>query len=135
MSIKGVIVSELQKILCVDDEPDIRTVLVAALSYTLNVEVVAMESAMKALEYLAASSSLPDVIILDGQMPVMSGVDACKAIREVERYGEIPIVFLSANSRRDMRRAMEAGATACLQKPFDPMTIGNEIRVILERQS
>ena len=122
----------VSKILCVDDEPDILTVLAAALRFTLKAEVTAVGSVKAAFESLE-TAELPDVIILDGMMPEIDGLTACHQLRADPRYQKIPIIFLSARSRRrEQEEALAAGATACLTKPFDPMTVGQEILRALE---
>lgn len=119
--------TQIRSILCIDDEPDIRTVLKTALAFTLGADVNVAGSAQEAFDYLRAHD-LPDLIILDGMMPGIDGLTACRQLRQEPRYAAIPIIFLSASSRRaDVEEAMKAGATACLSKPFDPMTIGQEI--------
>ena len=107
----------------------IRTVLTAALRVTLGAEVTAVASARAAFEYLQ-NNEPPDVIILDGMMPEMDGVTTCRRLRADPKYCTVPIIFLTGLTR-DSERAIEAGATACLRKPFDPMSIGSEILSIL----
>ena len=126
---------DISRILCVDDEPDIRTVLSAALKFTLQAEVIALASASEAFEYLE-NHELPDAILLDSMMPEIDGLTACKRLRADPRYGEVPIIFLTGSARTpgEAELAIAAGATACLGKPFDPMSIGDEIMSILKRK-
>lgn len=127
--------TRISSILCIDDEPDIRTVLKTALAFTLKADVVAVDSAQEAFDYLRAHDP-PDLIILDGMMPGMDGLTACRHLRQDPAYAAIPIIFLSASSRRsDVEEAIKSGATACLSKPFDPMTIGQEILDLLQGAS
>lgn len=119
--------SRLRKILLVDDEPDIRLVLALALRETLAIEVVAMPTVIDAFAYLQ-THTLPDVIVLDRNMPDVDGLAACQQLRAHPRYRDIPVVFLSAQDHHDdVCEVMAAGATAYLSKPFDPMTVGQEI--------
>ena len=123
-----------KRILCVDDEPDMRMVLERALALTLEAEVATAGSAEEAFDYLEKHPP-PDVILLDGVMPGIDGFQACERLAADPRYRTIPIVFLSARSDdRDRERARAVGATACLAKPFDPMTIGDEICAALEHR-
>ena len=116
-----------RRILCVDDEPDIRMVLERALEFTLGAEVATAASAKEAFDYLA-HHPLPDVILLDGAMPGMDGYAACAALSRDPRYRQIPIVFLSAKVDQDVQeRARSVGAAGCLTKPFDPLTIGSQL--------
>ena len=115
------------KILVVDDEPDILVVLALALRKTLAIEVIAMLTVLDAFKYLH-QHTLPDVIVLDRNMPDVDGLTACHQLQAHPRYREIPIVFLSARDRHDdISEVMAAGATAYLSKPFDPMTVGQQI--------
>ena len=121
-----------RRILCVDDEPDIRMVLERALEFTLHAEVATAASAKEAFDYLEGHP-LPDVILLDGVMPGMDGYQACAKLSADPRYRSIPVVFLSARVDSDeQERARAVGAAACLAKPFDPMTIGDELCAALE---
>lgn len=73
-----------------------------------------------------------DLILLDGMMPKMNGLDVCKNIRN--QLATIPpIIFLSAKSQdSDIKEALLAGATGYIQKPFDPSTICQQIDKILK---
>lgn len=128
--------SAISRILCVDDEPDIRTILTAALNVTMKAEVAAVASASEAFAYLE-QNPLPDAIIMDSRMPGMDGLTACKKLRADERFQSVPIIFLTGRARDDgeQAKAMAAGATGCLSKPFDPMSIGDEILRILQQKA
>jgi len=86
-----------KRILCIDDEPDIRKVLATALRFTLQAEVFEAASAQAAFDFLE-HNEIPDIIVLDGMMPQMDGYAACRRLRENERFAGIPIVFLTANA-------------------------------------
>ncbi|MEM9488444.1 MAG: response regulator [Myxococcota bacterium] len=121
----------ISRILFIDDEPDIRRILSATLEITMSAEVVTFASAQEAFAHLDGGP-LPDLILLDGQMPEMDGLTACRALRADSRYQSIPIIFLSGRSDpHEQREALAAGATGYLSKPFDPMTIGNQIMDIV----
>jgi len=107
-------------------------VLARVLEITLKAEVAAAASAEEAFAYLQ-DHPLPDLILMDAVMPGMDGYQACAKLRADARYRAIPIIFLSARSLpSETERARAAGATACLSKPFDPLTIGDEIEAVLE---
>jgi two-component system sensor histidine kinase/response regulator len=60
-----------------------------------------------------------DLILMDVQMPVMSGLEATRAIRTLPGWQDTPILALTANAFDDARRAcLEAGMTACIVKPM-----------------
>jgi CheY-like chemotaxis protein len=121
----------IERVLCVDDEPDIRFVLAAALQLTLGAEVATASSAGEALAYLDAHPC-PDVILLDRVLSDLDGAALCSRLRADHRFARVPIVFLTArDGATDRERAMGVGATACLAKPFDPMTIGEQLRALV----
>ena len=124
---------EIRRILCVDDEPDIRRVLAAALAYGLGAEVDGVGSAGEAFAYLAGAEAPPDLIILDARMPEMDGFEACAKLRQDPALAGVAILFLTAGSD-SAEAARAAGADGCLAKPFDPMTVGEEIRRVLGRE-
>lgn len=77
-----------------------------------------------------AEVQLPDLIITDLMMPGMDGYELCRAIRQSEILGDVPIVVVSARSNDDDRiRGLEAGADAYLVKPFNP----EELKVMVEK--
>lgn len=120
------------QIVCVDDEPDIRTILVAALDYALDAEVTALASGEELLAYLRDHPA-PDLVVLDGLMPGLDGYQTCRAVRDSGRHDDLPVVFLTARAAAaDRQRALDAGATVCLAKPFDPVTIGPDIMAALD---
>jgi len=107
------------RILVVEDEPDIREFLLAALSHYAVVE--GASDGQEALE-LIAREPLPSVVLLDLRMPRLSGDGVLRALEGIP--GRPPIVTMSASTRQVPR-----GAAAHLQKPF---TIG-EVLSALER--
>lgn len=101
------------KILIVDDEPQARRVLRAAL-VAQGFEVDDARSGEEALEKLRVES--PDMILLDLKMPGIGGIEAC---REIRSYSPVPIIIVSAKkSRQDRTEAFEAGADQYITKPF-----------------
>lgn len=113
--------SELKwRILCVDDEPDILTVLKAALS--TKHEVVTALSGVEALKIIGACE--PDFIICDIRMPKMDGYQTVEAIRKQPAYSDIPVFFLTAERGKDAaRKGFAAGCNLFLTKPFDPIRL------------
>jgi CheY-like chemotaxis protein len=81
-----------------------------------------------------ARASLPDVILMDINLPGISGVDALKILREDPTTAHIPIVALSANAMpRDIKRGLEAGFFRYLTKPIKLNEIMDTLDVALER--
>jgi len=119
------------KLLCADDEPDLRTILELALSIDpgFNVEIVSSGTELLA----RASQGGYDAFILDGMMPGLDGYETCRRLKTDPVTAGIPVVFLTAKTQQDeVRRALALGATACLMKPFDPLTLAMELRAALE---
>ena len=120
------------RLLCADDEDDIRTILRLALSLDGDLDVHFVSSGAEALAEAKARSF--DAIVLDGMMPDLDGYETCRRLKADPATARIPVIFLTAKSQRDeMQRALALGAIACLTKPFDPMTIAAELRRALGR--
>ena len=115
-------------ILVVDDEPQIRRVLRTTLSfrgYTIS-EVASGEEAVE-----VASKLKPDLILLDVNLPGMSGVETC---REIRRSSDAPIFMLTVRkSERDKVVALDAGADDYVTKPFGIEELLARIRASLRR--
>jgi CheY-like chemotaxis protein len=86
------------------------------------------EDGRQALEELAGSDY--DLVLMDCQMPVMDGYEACREIRRGEKGGQIPVIALTANvSGSDRKKCRDAGMDDFLAKPFTM----DEIAAVLER--
>jgi two-component system KDP operon response regulator KdpE len=104
---------EVQKILVVDDEPQMRRVLRASL-VAHGYEVVEAASGQEALEKL--NGGCCHLVLLDLNLPGMDGFDTCRAIR---KKSKVPIIVVSIrDSQKDKAAAREAGAEDYITKPF-----------------
>ena len=120
------------RLLCADDEDDIRTILRVALSLDGELDVHFVASGAEALAQ--AKDGEFDAIVLDGMMPDLDGYETCRRLKADPATARIPVVFLTAKSQsEEKRRALSLGAIACLTKPFDPMTIAGDLRRALGR--
>jgi CheY-like chemotaxis protein len=118
------------RLLCADDEEDIRTILALALSLDAGLEVEIVDSGAAALG--RANGGGFDAIVLDGMMPGLDGYETCRRLKANPATAAIPVVFLTAKTQRDeVARALALGAVACLTKPFDPLTLAGELRAAL----
>lgn len=116
----------------VDDEPDIRTIGEMSLSAVGGWEVTSVASGVEALEVAAASA--PDLILLDVMMPELDGPATLQKLRDVPQLAHVPIVFLTAKvQRREVERYLELGAAGVIAKPFDPMTLPDQLRRLVEQ--
>jgi two-component system KDP operon response regulator KdpE len=118
------------KILIVDDEPQIRRVLLTTLS-SHGYSVMEAKTGDEALEQIRKEP--PDLILLDVNMPGISGLDTC---REIRSQGDVPIIMLTVrNTERDKVQALDAGADDYVVKPFGSEELMARIRAALRRTS
>jgi two-component system chemotaxis response regulator CheY len=102
--------------LVVEDSKTIRMILCEYLR-KMNIEVVEAADGREALERLKAMSP-PDLVLVDWNMPVMSGIDFIRAVRELRVYDPLPLIMVTTNSETEhIGTAMEAGANEYIQKP------------------
>jgi len=118
-----------QRILIVDDEMDLLTVL----KFGLEAEGYEVVTASDGEQGLAAARQLiPDLMVLDLMLPRMDGYKVCRALKFDERYKRIPIFILSARSgETDRRLALELGADEFHTKPYEMRTLIERIRLRL----
>jgi DNA-binding response OmpR family regulator len=120
------------RLLCADDEEDIRTILQLALSLDPEFDVELVDSGEAALA--RARRERFDAILLDGMMPGLDGYETCRRLKADSATAHVPVVFLTAKTQRqEVQEALTLGAVACLVKPFDPMTLAAELRRVLGR--
>lgn len=117
----------VKKILIVDDQIEVRSLILFALS-NMSYRLLTASDADAALA--SYDRHHPDIIIMDVMMPGdLSGLDACREIRKRERgRSACKIIFLSAlTHQEDIARGLAAGADAYITKPFSPMALIREI--------
>jgi CheY-like chemotaxis protein len=123
----------LTKILYVEDEPDIQTVALMALETIGGFTVQACSSGQEALD--AAPGFEPDLVILDVMMPGMDGPATMQALRKLPAMADVDMIFMTAKVQsQEVARYLEMGAVDVIAKPFDPMTLADQVRAIWERQ-
>lgn len=123
---------QLSRIMLVEDEEDIRTVAELALESVGGFCLKSMGSGSLALEALAEFR--PQLILLDVMMPGMDGPATLKAIRRVSGFEQTPVVFMTAKVQpEEVREYLSLGAVDVIPKPFDPMTLSDQIRAIWAR--
>jgi len=119
-----------EKILTIDDDPDILDVLELTLSEQY--EVFQANNGSDGLRVLQQKN--PDLIICDYVMPIMNGRDFCKALKKDILLRHIPIIMLTGKGEvHDRIGGIESGADDYIVKPFDPSELLARIRMILKR--
>jgi CheY-like chemotaxis protein len=117
---------ELRTILLAEDDPHIRRVSEVALRRD-GFEVYSVADGLHALRALEERPF--DLVVLDGMMPVLDGVEVCRRIKENPRTRHVPVVLLSARSQvSDEQAGRAAGAAGYVRKPFDALGLGGELR-------
>ena len=120
-----------QKILIVEDEPDIRKLV----QYNLTQErfsVLEAEDGEQALKLLQREK--PNLVILDLMLPGLSGMELCKLLRQRSETAKLPILMLTAKAgEADRIVGLEMGADDYLAKPFSPREMVARVRAILRR--
>lgn len=115
-------------VLVVDDLEPNRKLLDAVLS-PRGFTVHASESGEDALTWLA--EQLPDIVLLDIQMPGIDGYETCRRIRADERTAYLPVVMVTASGGEQKVRAIEAGADDFVTKPFDQSELLARVRSLV----
>ena len=123
--------SGLQRILYVEDEPDIQAVAKLALELVGGFTVKVCSSGEEALREVEAFA--PQMILLDVMMPVMDGPGTLKALRERSAVAAVPVAFMTAKVQpQEVARYTDLGALGVIAKPFDPITLASDVRRLWE---
>jgi two-component system, OmpR family, alkaline phosphatase synthesis response regulator PhoP len=120
----------IRHILIIDDEPDIREATQVCLEISKGWSVTTACSSKEGLEM--AISEQPDAILLDVMMPDVDGLETFEQMRANPATHHIPIILLTAKAQPDdHRRFTQLEITAVITKPYDPMTLADQIEKIL----
>jgi DNA-binding response OmpR family regulator len=118
-----------KKILVADDEPNIVTALEFLLQRN-GFEVQVARNGEEALNLI--ESGRPDLVLLDVMMPLKSGYEVCKRIRERADWSHIKVVMLSAKGRdAEVARGLDVGADLYITKPFSTRDLIGKIKQLL----
>ncbi len=117
------------KIMLVDDEPDILDLLEKSLNFEEFNNITKMDNGLSAVE--TCRKIQPDIIVLDIMLPDIDGYEVCKQIRE---FSHCPILFLSAkNDELDKILGLAVGGDDYVTKPFSPKEIAYRVKAQLRR--
>ncbi len=118
--------AELARILYVEDEKDIQEVARLALEMIGGFEVKICSSGEQALA--EAEQFAPQMILLDVMMPNMDGPTTFKALKQLPSLRLIPTAFMTAKVMpSEVKQLLELGAVGVIPKPFDPMTLSQDV--------
>ena len=119
------------KILIVEDEKDIRDLIIYALQ-AKGYETISADDGEKALKMLKENK--PDLVILDWMLPSVSGLEICRNIRRDENIKNIPIIMLTAKITEDDKiLGLDSGADDYVTKPFSTAELASRVKAILRR--
>ena len=121
------------RVLVVDDDADIRTIVSATLrNLPVPVEVVQAEDGVDAIE--KATAATPDLVVLDVMMPRMDGFETCRRLRKHVRTAFVPILMLTASVDQASRtKAYLIGTDDFMAKPFLPVDLKMRVARLLRR--
>ena len=123
----------LRRILLVEDDKDIASLVAMVLGQHAGYTVKACLSARHALEAVDAFG--PDLILLDVMMPEADGLSALKGLRTRRSVRDTPVVFLTAMAApSDIARFEAHGALGVITKPFDPLTLAPTLEKLWSRR-
>jgi CheY-like chemotaxis protein len=124
--------ADLNRILCVEDEPDIQAVARLALELVGGFTVQVCGTGEEALTVVPRFK--PDLILLDVMMPGMDGPAFLAHLRQQPEMDTIPVIFMTARVQpAEIARFTNLGALDVIAKPFDPLALAGQVRSIWER--
>ena len=117
-------------VLLIDDEDDIREVVALSLQAIGGWQVSSAGGGAAGIEMARAEH--PDAILLDVTMPDVDGPETLRRLQADPQTQDIPVIFLTAKAQHADRASFEGlGVRGTVTKPFDPMTLADEIDTML----
>ena len=123
-----------KRVLVIDDEADIRTIIQSCLEGIAQWEVLTARSGEEGLQIAAITQ--PDGILLDLSMPGIDGLEVLARLREDTATQAIPVALLTAKTLSDAQsHQVERAIAGFILKPFDPMTLVEQVAAIFQWQN
>ncbi len=124
----------LERIMYVDDEPDVRKVAKISLELVGKFTLCLCESGREAVA--KAQDFNPDLILLDVMMPGMDGPTTLSTLRQIDSLASTPIAFMTAKAQpTEIKRYRELGAIEVFTKPFQAMLLPDQLRELWRRMA
>jgi len=121
-----------QVILIADDDEDILQLVSFRLERS-GYTVIKARNGAEAIE--AAKKQVPDLVVLDVQMPIFDGYEVTRALRAEDSTSRVPVILLTAKVQDgDVQRGFDAGADDYVRKPFSPQELRSRVQAILGRR-
>lgn len=118
--------NQLKKILCVEDEADIRLIVQIALEDIGGFTIKCCSSGYEAIVEVEAFK--PDLIILDVMMPGLDGLGTLEQLRQLPAVSSVPFVFMTARvQEKEINEYQKLGIIGVISKPFEPMTLADTL--------
>jgi len=125
---------ELERVMHVEDDESIRVVVEIALVDIAGFELLSCDSGQSALAQVEAFA--PQLILLDVMMPQMDGLQTLAALRQLPNLANTPVVFMTAKIQQaEKQRYLDAGAISVIEKPFEPMELGDTLSSLYQQSA
>jgi two-component system, OmpR family, response regulator len=122
----------LDKILYVEDDPDIQAIAIMVLDTISGFTLEACSSGNEAVSKAVAFG--PDLVLLDVMMPGIDGPETMQELRKFPELSSTPVVFMTAKVQpQEVQGYLDLGAVGVIAKPFDPMSLADQLRDIWAR--
>src|SRR6476659_7701030 len=127
------VVTSPTRILVVEDEADIAELIKHALERTAGQDITIVGAGDQALQ--AAGDAPPDLVILDLNLPVLSGSEVCRLLRSRPATAQVPIIMLTARTAEtDRVQGLDLGADDYITKPCSLRELAARVRAVLRRR-
>lgn len=125
--------SQTITVLQVDDDEDILAIAELALTLVDWCDLHQVASGQQALEVI--ENVKPDLLLLDAMMPGLSGEETWARIKEKPGFSHIPTIFMTAKAEGSYGKELEKkGALGVITKPFDPISLGDNILDLIQKR-